>query len=111
MANFSLYTNCGPDGSVFFVQEQNQGELLCAADCLVLGIPLGSRWEGKKGFSGERLKVFFPEPKGFGSAGRRRRATRSREDGDSAATRSEDRVLKSQRQRTKQVCRLKREQK
>ena len=44
MGKVVLYTNCGPDGNGFAIQNWNHGESLSKEACSVIGVPDGSKW-------------------------------------------------------------------
>ena len=44
LENILLYTHCGRDGNGLSVQPRNDGECLSTEDCLIFGVPVGSKW-------------------------------------------------------------------
>ena len=44
MDNILLYTHSEPGGNGFSVQKRNDGECLSKEDCLIFGVPIGSKW-------------------------------------------------------------------
>ena len=49
MENMLLYTHCGPEGNGFSVQARNNGACLSKEDCLIIGVPVGSKWANWSG--------------------------------------------------------------